>query len=56
LADLWCTLMHNSSMWPIHGQYECRICGRRQPVAWAQLGLVPNTTKVVSACLTELVS
>jgi len=30
----WCSLMHDSPMWPIHGEYECRICGRRYPVAW----------------------
>ncbi len=22
-------------MWPIHGRYECRTCGRRYPVEWA---------------------
>jgi hypothetical protein len=37
LAGLWCTLMHDSLMWPIHGEWQCRTCGRRQAVAWAQL-------------------
>lgn len=37
LAGLWCTLLHDSVMWPIHGQYECRRCGLRRPVPWAQL-------------------
>jgi hypothetical protein len=22
-------------MWPIHGEYQCRTCGRRYPVPWA---------------------
>jgi len=35
LGYLWCDYMHNSPMWPIHGQYECRICGRRRSVPWA---------------------
>jgi hypothetical protein len=32
----WCGLMHNSPMWPIHGQYECAECGRHYSVPWAQ--------------------
>src|ERR1700733_9748568 len=35
LGARWCGLMHDSPMWPIHGQYECRTCGRRYPVQWA---------------------
>jgi hypothetical protein len=35
LGTLWCDLMHDSPMWPIHGQYQCRTCGRRYPVAWS---------------------
>ena len=31
IADLWCRLMHTAPMWPSHGQYECRTCGRRHP-------------------------
>lgn len=31
LGTLWCSLMHTSPMWPVHGQYECRICGRHYP-------------------------
>ena len=26
---VWCSLMHESIMWPVHGHYECRTCGRR---------------------------
>jgi hypothetical protein len=36
LADTWCTLMHEQPMWPIHGRYECRTCGRQYPVPWAE--------------------
>lgn len=35
LGTLWCDLVHDSPMWPIHGQYQCRTCGRRYPVLWA---------------------
>jgi hypothetical protein len=36
IADLWCRLMHREPMWPSHGQYECRTCGRRYQVCWEQ--------------------
>ena len=36
LGDVWCNLMHEQPMWPIHGRYECRICGRQHQVAWAE--------------------
>ena len=32
---LWCAFAHDSAMWPIHGQYRCRTCGRHYPVPWA---------------------
>ncbi len=34
IADFWCKLMHTEPMWPSHGQYECRTCGRRHRVCW----------------------
>ena len=34
LAEIWCTAMHSSLMWPSHGHYHCRTCGREYPVAW----------------------
>jgi hypothetical protein len=35
LGSLWCSLVHEAPMWPIHGHYECRTCGRLHPVPWA---------------------
>jgi hypothetical protein len=35
LGALWCTVMHDSPMWPIRGEYQCRTCGRHYPVPWA---------------------
>ncbi len=31
---VWCGLMHDTPMWPIHGQYECATCGRHYAVPW----------------------
>jgi hypothetical protein len=41
LGSLWCGVMHDAPMWPIHGQYECRRCGRRSPVAWDEPATAP---------------
>lgn len=38
LAAAWCSLMHDSAMWPAHGQYRCRSCGRLYPVPWPERG------------------
>jgi hypothetical protein len=34
IADFWCKLMHKEPMWPSHGKYQCRTCGRRHRVSW----------------------
>ena len=34
IGTFWCRLMHAELMWPSHGQYECRTCGRRHRVSW----------------------
>jgi hypothetical protein len=53
IGTLLCALMHDSPMWPIHGEYQCRTCGRRYPVPWqncaaARLHLVsPRATDLV---------
>jgi len=36
LGTAWCRVMHDSAMWPVHGQYECRSCGRHYAVPWAE--------------------
>ena len=35
LGGAWCSLMHDAPMWPMHGKYECRTCGRHYPVPWS---------------------
>ena len=34
VGDTWCQLMHPDPMWPVRGEYQCRVCQRRFPVAW----------------------
>jgi len=34
LATVWCKAVHDSTMWPCHGHYQCRTCGREYPVPW----------------------
>jgi len=51
IAEVWCRLMHTEPMWPSHGQYECRTCGRRQRVCWEQPSLAMAPT--ISTCATE---
>lgn len=48
-GSLWCDFMHDAPMWPIHGKYECRICGRRYPVTWAGDTLVPVSANLIPA-------
>ena len=36
LAGAWCRLMHDAAMWPAHGQYQCRSCGRHYAVPWME--------------------
>jgi len=42
IGDLWCKLVHTEPMWPSHGQYECRTCGRRFQVVWGQPTAAPR--------------
>ena len=41
LGAAWCLAMHDAAMWPIHGEYECRTCGRHFPVPWAWENFAP---------------
>ena len=34
IAELWCKMFHSAPMWPSHGHYQCRSCGREYPVPW----------------------
>jgi hypothetical protein len=43
LETLWCNLMHDSPMWPIHDHYECRDCGRQYLVPWSGAAIAPVT-------------
>ncbi len=59
IAELWCRLMHREPMWPSHGQYECRRCGRRYLVCWqepspaaSRVPVVPCKTLAPSISLT----
>ena len=45
IGMIWCRLAHESLMWPVHGQYECRRCGRHYP-AFAE---APITNQAVKA-------
>jgi hypothetical protein len=42
----WCGLMHDSPMWPIHGQYQCAACGRSYSVPWDGDRLPPTRAKL----------
>ena len=48
LGDIWCSLMHESVMWPVHGRYECRTCGRRYP-AFAEALIAGRPEEAASA-------
>jgi hypothetical protein len=32
IGEWWCMRMHDSVMWPSHGQYRCRTCMREYAV------------------------
>src|SRR4030081_3357093 len=49
LGMLGCDFMHDAPMWPIHGEYECRICGRRYSVPWAGDMFPPAPAKLIAA-------
>lgn len=59
IGALWCSLMHNSVTWPIHGYYECRTCGRRYlafadtPTAILAMTLMPLALPVPASGLVK---
>lgn len=48
-GTLWCDCMHDSPMWPVRGEYECRTCGRRCPVPWAGVRFSPESGQRIAA-------
>ena len=32
----WCKAIHPDPMWPVNGEYQCRVCHRKFRVAWEQ--------------------
>ena len=32
IGALWCSFLHDSPTWPIHGHYRCLVCGRQYQV------------------------
>ena len=46
IGDLWCKFAHAEPMWPIHGEYECRVCGRHHPVEWTAHNVIHATGHV----------
>jgi hypothetical protein len=34
ISELWCKIMHDHAMWPIHGRYICSDCMREYAVEW----------------------
>ena len=44
IGAIWCSLAHKSLMWPVHGHYGCRTCGRRYP-AFAEVPMADRTKR-----------
>jgi len=44
IGTVWCSLRHESLIWPIHGHYECRMCGRRY-AAFAEAPIANGTER-----------
>jgi hypothetical protein len=56
IATLWCRLMHTEPMWPSHGEYECRTCGRRHRVCWEQPVPAPRAQALQRGMLAQSAS
>jgi len=46
-GSLWCGVAHDSPMWPIHGRYQCRVCGRFYSVPWQESKVQPRALATV---------
>ena len=45
ISELWCKMMHNKAMWPMHGKYVCPDCLRQYPVPWEDIPRAPQTAQ-----------
>jgi hypothetical protein len=54
LGAFWCRHFHDSVMWPIHGEYECRSCGRRHSVPWDPRRAIRSSRQVDLMAASEL--
>jgi hypothetical protein len=52
MGAAWCRMSHGSVMWPLHGEYRCRTCGRRYP-AFSE---TPRAYQINRAALKSAVS
>ncbi len=52
MGAAWCRMSHGSVMWPVHGEYQCRTCGRRYP-AFSE---TPRSYQINRAALKSAVS
>jgi hypothetical protein len=53
IGTVWCNLTHESLMWPVHGHYQCRTCGRRYPV-FAEAPMAGRSTGTASLAPSQL--
>lgn len=53
IGTVWCSLAHESLMWPVHGQYQCRTCGRRYP-AFPNAPIAGRRKQAVSSAVPHL--
>ena len=49
IGNLWCSLAHRSVMWPVHGYYACRTCGRCYPAFGAAPSRVAASVMLAAA-------
>jgi len=44
VGTMWCKVTHKTFMWPAHGHFQCRTCGRRYP-AFAEAQMANQATR-----------
>src|SRR5271166_6336418 len=53
IGTIWCKLKHDSLMWPVHGHYQCRTCGRHYP-AFAEAQMANWTRRAALKAAVQL--